>query len=170
MGTGKVETWNGAVQNWSGDQKDCAIRWRTAWGRYVLRQTISSLSWFCSWKVCIARNVGSARSYLDLLRALSPRAWVARKNTSGMRRGNSLAIKDFKPLILESLSKKVLHKDRLRKFERKAWAYKQLCYGLHLNSLVLRSSDWYFLQFFEETDGINQKRTSKHWEDWTWMA
>ena len=43
-----------------------------------------------------------------------------------MRKGNSLAIKDFKPLILESLSEKVLRKDRLRKFERKAWAQKQL--------------------------------------------
>jgi hypothetical protein len=53
-----------------------------------------------------------------------------------LRRGNSLAAKDFKPLILESLSEKVLHKDRLRKFERRAWTYKQMYYGLHLNSQV----------------------------------
>ena len=53
-----------------------------------------------------------------------------------MRRKNLLAINDLKPLILESLSEKVLHKDRLRKFERRAWTYKQMYYGLHLNSQV----------------------------------
>ena len=79
-----------------------------------------------------------------------------------MRRGNLLAIKDFKPLILESLSEKGLHKDRLRKVERKAWAYKQLYYGLHLNSLVTGQAIDISYDFFKETDEINQERISKH--------
>ena len=34
------------------------------------------------------------------------------------------------------MSARLLHKDRLKNFERRAWTYKQMYYGLHLNSQV----------------------------------
>jgi hypothetical protein len=52
------------------------------------------------------------------------------------RRENTTLTKDFKPLILRSLSTEVLSLLRVIKFERKAWTYKMMYLGIHLNSQV----------------------------------
>ena len=49
--------------------------------------------------------------------------------------------------------------------------YKQIYYGLHLNSHVTgQAIDISYVFFSGATDQINQQRTSKYREDWTRIA
>jgi len=148
-------------------------RWLVS-GWYVLRQSVGGLSWLWCWKIRIARNGGSAPSFLDLLRALSSRqsllAWAYFRHEDLRRRFPLASCQRFQASNPWELGRETF----AWRSSQKRWAEGVDTYTNVLRSASQfpgnRSSNWCYLRVYEGTDEINQDRTSKHWEDWTWMA